>query len=1374
MAENNNFEAKHIASLDFDVSKIHKQFADLNKETEKNAKEIKRKWNGVLTDKSGESVLKLPEMSYKSVDEAVKSLQELLAQKGKVSQFKYGFDEMGDAFKATATIIDGSGNKIVETYRLIDKNVGEAVEGTQEYEKVWQSAGGTITQNFNEVGKAAEKTGESFDKARKKGESFYQKVIDKVYWTAAFRITNTLFRIPGQVYEVIKDTEYAVVEITRILNEAQLDTHKYTQDIYNTAIAYGATFEDAVSITKRFAQAGYDSAESLGLMKQALVALNTAELDANQATSGLIAIMKQLGWSEEYALNNLDLLIDKVNITADNFAVDSATIIEALQKVAGTARAAGQDLDDMIGIITVLSEATGASGANIGNAYKSIISYIQRASSLKTFENLGIDVYADRAKGTLLPINKILDNLAASWQKWDETARTSFIGANSELVDTLNELNDASGEYQTTLESLNETAEIGTTIEERAAAQAAAGMHRRNYFIALMDNYNRVQEVTNGLINAEGYSMAENAKTMETLEKKVTALKTSIKALLYEAGRAGALEIVKGITDILTGIVRLTQDIGGLNTVLLAVLSIVTLIKAQAIGTALATLATRIGKLAGDIRAFIQIAVEANSISAALKTTFVGGQAAASSLAVAVSGLGAALIGLTAVIAIVNAIEAKRQQQISDNIAKSKEYIEATNNTKKSIQELVEQYKELYAASGGTFDTTQLNTVKNIQDQINKLLGDQAEKVDLINAKLSDQEQIYKNISLEAAKARRQGLSDAVNRATEALVESFGGWYRGLSGDKVIVPNIPSKAQAQNYLELINQYANGKMSINLNRKLFAREAGYDVVIELNADTAEEAYKSYESLVKIQKELYDSFGKNATAMSAQDPLYKALGEKISKLRESAEAYAAVMQAEADNEAYIKYQAKIAKGFEDSETNVKQYYRAIERGSGEWKEATDWERKAMMKLLEETYPEYFTVVKDGYSEIIDTQSKFNELVAETKASLSELTGAYQTIVGAIDEYNQNGTMSIETLDRLLSLEPQYIALLVDEGGQLELNAEAYENKFRAMVAVLQAQKLDEITAWVNGLTEEQLAVEGLSGAYATLNQTMLEGKLAALGNALTEKVAAEILTVEHAMEIANAIKTYFDMFDNINFSADANVGVGGTDDIVKEAERKIDWLKFYAEDSASEQLKIYEDLLAKQTDMDEERLETVRKIAQLRIQIAKDEADAAIAAKKKEWAEIDRAEDYRKRKKELEDELAYWSVRGTSEAARKRSEITKQLVELESSKQTEDARATELAALEAKRDAQIAEIMAQYGQLEKDIIENMMTEDERSAISYGMKNLNNIDHMMVSVVRALYDIRDKLASKKSSSTADPDVAAEVVKNVKRELERYYQER
>ena len=62
-------------------------------------------------------------------------------------------------------------------------------------------------------------------------------------------ITNTLFQIPGRFTKSLKTPNTLLSEITRILNEAQLDTHKYTQDIYNIAIAYGATFEDAVSIT---------------------------------------------------------------------------------------------------------------------------------------------------------------------------------------------------------------------------------------------------------------------------------------------------------------------------------------------------------------------------------------------------------------------------------------------------------------------------------------------------------------------------------------------------------------------------------------------------------------------------------------------------------------------------------------------------------------------------------------------------------------------------------------------------------------------------------------------------------------------------------------------------------------------------------------------------------------------------------------------------------------------------------------------------------------------------------------------------------------------------------------------------------------------
>ena len=233
------------------------------------------------------------------------------------------------------------------------------------------------------------------------------------------------------------------------------------------------------------------------------------------------------------------------------------TLISALQKVAGSTNS-GQSLDDMIGIITILSEATGASGEAIGNAYKSIISYIQRASSLATFEGLGVEVYADKLKGALLPINDILDNLANSWQGWTEATQTSFVAKNTDFIDTLNELNDSTGEYQTTLESLNDTAEIGNTIEERTAAQAAAGMHRRNYFISLMNNYNEIQDVTNNLAEAgglfNGRKCPNNGNITSKNERSYYLFDT-----LMKWAEAGFIDGAKAIIDITTGLAKLVQ-----------------------------------------------------------------------------------------------------------------------------------------------------------------------------------------------------------------------------------------------------------------------------------------------------------------------------------------------------------------------------------------------------------------------------------------------------------------------------------------------------------------------------------------------------------------------------------------------------------------------------------------------------------------------------------------------------------------------------------------------------------------------------------------------------------------------------------------------
>lgn len=1278
MAEN-KFEAKHIASLDVDVSKIYKKFAELNEAAQKESKEF-----------------------YKS--------------------FTKGFEQ--------------------------------------------QSSNNKTTESLDSIAKGIKKVGDEAEKSKKKTESFLNKIIDKVYWTAAFRITNTLFSIPKQIWEVMKETETAIVEITRVLNDATIDVKEFTQEVYDLAIQYGRTFDDAAEITRKFAQAGYSGTESLGLMEQALVALNTAELDANQATTGLIAVMKQLGWTNQESVENLDLLIDKINITADSFAVNSETLISALQKVAGTATNSGQSLDDMIGIITVLSEATGASGEQIGNAYKSIISYIQRASSLATFESLGIEVYADKVKGTLLPINDILDNLANSWQGWTEAAQTSFIAKNTDLIDTLNELSDATGEYQTTLESLNDTAEIGNTIEERTAAQAAAGMHRRNYFISLMNNYNEIQEVTNKLAEAEGYSLEENARTMETLQAKMNALTTSLRALAYEAGQAGFIDLAKATIDFAVGLTKVIQATGGVNNLLRTTIALIMIIKAQDMAKNITGLGKSLTTLGQSMKGVVTNLRATTAAMNAQKTATEATTAATVGLQGALGIIGIALLAVSAAISVVSKVQADNNAKKEEAIRLANESVDLAKEEAKTLDDLIKKYKELNNAKDGTWNDAQVETVKNIQAQIVELLGDQADGVDIINGKYDEQIEKLKQISLEQAKQAQIDLANALNLSEQALKDLKIG------GNSVRLGFMSATTDyAQLEKQIIEKYFN--LDVNRTNSVLGMNTGsvrsYEVTAE-TPETTQEIISFYDKLVKVRQELFDSYGKNAKAMSAESELYQGITDKINQLTPAIKDYEQKLADYAGTNLYIKYNENIKNSFLTTEEDIKRFVLLLEtvtvprRGSTDTMSTTiagytAEERKILLELIKKDYPEYFKVVKEGTDVVISSQEKYNKLVAETKVSLKNLTNAFDTLKTATEEYNSTGTISLNTLTSLIELEPQYIAMLFDETGAINTSTNAYNDKFNAMLKVMEAQKLDEMITWINGLTKEQIAVEGLSSAYNSLGQSMMTSKLQGLGEALAQKVAEGILTTQQAGQLANALKSYFAMFSDIALSNSSNYGNYAK----KSAQLQLDWLNFYGK-NANSQIAAYEYLLSEQTALDEDRLDTLRKIAQLKIKIAEDEADALIAAKKREWAEIDEAEDRRNRKKELTDELAYWSLRGTSEAVKKREEIRQQIAEFEAENQKTDDRAAELMLLEQSRDAKIDQLLLQYGGLEKEVVLSIARD------AFRAENVVSINNSMGTIIGKLDEIKNKFMPSITVTVSGTNASSEdIAKVVRGEIER-----
>ncbi len=195
-------------------------------------------------------------------------------------------------------------------------------------------------------------------------------------------------------------------------------------------------------------------------------------------------------------------------------------------------------IDETISLLTVMREASGRTGQEVGNALNSILSYIQRPKSIDTLEAMGINMFADTAKTQFRSVMQIFQDIASKWGTASNAIKDGF-------VKSADDANLFSEEMAAALGMQEEWNDLQT----RDISQSAAGVYRRNYFIGMIERLANAQDVLNGVMDAAGYSMSENANTMDTLEKKYESLKASAEQLAVALGDAGLLDTLKGIVD---------------------------------------------------------------------------------------------------------------------------------------------------------------------------------------------------------------------------------------------------------------------------------------------------------------------------------------------------------------------------------------------------------------------------------------------------------------------------------------------------------------------------------------------------------------------------------------------------------------------------------------------------------------------------------------------------------------------------------------------------------------------------------------------------------------------------------------------------------
>lgn len=906
---------------------------------------------------------------------------------------------------------------------------------------------------------------------------------------AKFYASSLLVRKPLQliqsalsdVGETLVKTEDAVIELNRVLDDPQ-PTQEVANRLYDIAYAYGSTFESASTIASNFARAGKSWNESLQATEAALLAMNVAELNATEASDGLLSIIAQF----DMETSDLIDVVDKLNKTADKNPVSTQKLLQAIQRAGSAAKNANVSFDQTLGLITAISEATNRSGQNIGTAVNSLIQYSTK----------NVDVFATLSKESEEMVEKFKLGLVSIVDVWNQVAKDIHDDkeARDNIITALG--TDDLEELSSTLHD-----ELGDLVSEIDNTYNVANTYRKNYFIALLDNMDRYMKVQEQLTDYQGYSQEENEKYMETYTAKVNQLNDAWQKLAND--EQGILGFKKNLVDAGIILVDVIDGAGGITTTIAElsgiVISLFTFLSAQKIADKIVGIGAQIKNLHKFVNNLATGTWEATTAAEGLQAAF--------------GGIALAAAALTIGISIINSIKADIQRTREEAISLGK----ATADNAKKIGDLRAEMVKLNPESKEYHD---------VEEKIVDLLGDKQILLEgLIKGTEEYTQKVRELTAAELEEAQYNGIvaqEAAEKNVKSAVSKFFGGRSAGTFGTLGIELDAARTTEEQyqvykSYIEklteLKRQYvrAEAEGDEELKKSLSGRISAYERFVEITGDAFEEYRVSAENNAALARIALDQsvegmtaslYKVTAAARMTQADLQAIAEENGMTLEEVQEAYSKVGQGV--SESLDEIEEKVRDVSDMTEDELGAYTDSVSQSVGAVKEAAD-----AIKAVTEAQEEF---AKTGTLSIatVEKLAKLSpELVAtifdETGAfnlsseALSELIGKYQGIVdesgylvetgndaasvtekitdnikdlsAQIDdvqsalsllndvqaEYDEYGALSIDTLQKLIDMGSDYLDLIIDEEGQIRLNEDAVD-------ALTQAKKelLDELIA------------------------------------------------------------------------------------------------------------------------------------------------------------------------------------------------------------------------------------------------------------------------------------------------------------------------
>ena len=191
------------------------------------------------------------------------------------------------------------------------------------------------------------------------------------------------------------------------------------------------------------------------------------------------------------------------------------------------------------------------------------------------------------AKTELQELGEETDDMAVSTSK----LREQILALSG--VDIMIDENTFKSTYDILLEMSDAFTRM-SDIQKAATGELLAGKNRSNALYAILQNAKDLKDVYESAMDAEGSAMEENERFMQSIDGHLQQLSNTWQKVWVDTINS---DLIKGIIDLGNNILKIVDDLGGLDSILLSIGTTIGLLNLEKISAMISNMGTKIVEL---------------------------------------------------------------------------------------------------------------------------------------------------------------------------------------------------------------------------------------------------------------------------------------------------------------------------------------------------------------------------------------------------------------------------------------------------------------------------------------------------------------------------------------------------------------------------------------------------------------------------------------------------------------------------------------------------------------------------------------------------------------------------------------------------------